>query len=97
MHIDYAYEKELKAKFVTENMRKIGGFSLSDYTFDGIIGADGCLAYRNKAQFPVAKINGKVTCGFYSKKSHNIVPCNTCDIQHPDINAAVRLFFNYAN
>lgn len=97
MHIDYGYQKELKAKFVTENMRKIGGFSLSDYTFDGIIGADGCLAYRNKAQFPVAKINGKVTCGFYSKKSHNIVPCNTCDIQHPDINAAVRLILDYAN
>lgn len=97
MHIDYGYQKKLKAKFVTENMRKIGGFSLSDYTFDGIIGADGCLAYRNKAQFPAAKINGKVTCGFYSKKSHNIVPCNTCDIQHPDINAAVRLILDYAN
>lgn len=49
-----------------------------------ILGMEDCLAYRNKAQFPVGKDkNGKIVTGFYAGHSHVIIPSTTCAIQAP--------------
>ncbi len=49
-----------------------------------ILGMEDCLAYRNKAQFPVGKDkNGKIVTGFYAGHSHAIIPSTTCAIQAP--------------
>ena len=82
MHIDYEYQLKLKKSFVTGNMQRIGGYAADEYSFEGIFGAKNTLSYRNKAQFPVGIQNQKAVCGFYSKKSHDIVACNNCLIQN---------------
>ena len=97
MHIDYAYQLELKKNFVKSNMSRIGGISENEYEFEGIIPANSIYAYRNKAQFPVGKNGRKTVCGFYSKRSHEIVACDNCLIQSDDINRAVELVLEYAD
>ncbi|WP_105956338.1 23S rRNA (uracil(1939)-C(5))-methyltransferase RlmD [Apilactobacillus quenuiae] len=45
--------------------------------------------YRNKAQIPVKKINGKLETGFYRKHSHDLVPIEDFYIQDPEIDKAI--------
>lgn len=97
MHIDYNTQKEIKSNIVLNNIQRLGSVAENEYTYEEIIGADHIYGYRNKAQFPIGKSEGKIICGFYSKRSHNIVPCNNCLIQNPRINKAVELFLEYAN
>ena len=97
MHIDYAYQLKLKENFVKNNMSRIGGILEDEYEFEGIISADDAFGYRNKAQFPVGKFGKKTVCGFYEKRSHEIIPCDNCLIQSDDINRAVSLVLEYAN
>lgn len=95
MHIDYSHQKELKSNFVYNNLTRLGG--AENFEYEEIIGAENVLNYRNKAQFPIGLKNGKIVCGFYSKKSHDIVPCASCLIQDESINLAVENFLEYAN
>lgn len=53
--------------------------------------------YRNKAQFPVGRKDDKAIIGFYAKRSHDIVDCESCKIQHnvcDEITKAVRDFID---
>src|SRR5690625_718703 len=45
--------------------------------------------YRNKAQIPVREIEGKLTTGFYKKRSHDLIPIEDFVIQHPKIDQAI--------
>ena len=40
--------------------------------------------YRNKAQFPVGyDKEGNLITGFYAGRTHHIIDCTHCMIQHP--------------
>ena len=95
MHIDYNHQKVLKSNIVYNNLVRLGG--IKDFEYEEILGAQNIYNYRNKAQFPIGKLKGKTMCGFYTKKSHDIIPCNFCHIQKEDINAVVNAFLEYAN
>ena len=95
MHIDYSHQKSIKSNIVYNNLTRLGG--AENFEYEEIIGAENILNYRNKAQFPLGKLKGKTVCGFYSKKSHDLVPCTTCLIQDENINLAVGKFLEYAN
>ncbi len=95
MHIDYTHQKEIKSNTVFNNLVRLG--DAKDFQYEEIIGAHNIYGYRNKAQFPIGKVKGKIVCGFYSKKSHDIIPCTQCMIQNDDINKAVGAFLEYAN
>lgn len=82
-HVAYLAQLRYKTNLVQESMRRIGGV---DTKVDDIIGAKDPLWYRNKAQFPVRNVDGKIQIGFYARNSHNVVPCVECNIQHPKIN-----------
>lgn len=77
-----SYEKQLniKKKIVRDNLVRIGG--LHDILIHDVIGMELPERYRNKAQFPLRNKNGNIGIGFYQKKSHEIVQCNSCIIQH---------------
>ncbi len=47
------------------------------------MGMDEPWFYRNKVQFPVQIISGKLLIGFYAKRSHRIIETSTCYIQDP--------------
>lgn len=81
-HINYKKECEIKRTQVENSFRRIGGL---DTPINEIIGAKSVDFYRNKAQIPVGvDREGNVICGYYTKSSHRIVPCNNCRL-HPSI------------
>ena len=84
-HLTYPFQLEAKASFVEESLLRIGKIELSK----SIV----CEAspkiwnYRNKASFPVKNINGKVSLGFYSTSSHDLVAIDSCSIIHERLNS----------
>lgn len=73
-----------------ESAEAFDGVVMKDVTekskpqFLPIVGMEDCLAYRNKAQFPVGRDkNGKIVTGFYAGHSHAIIPSDFCAIQAP--------------
>jgi 23S rRNA (uracil1939-C5)-methyltransferase len=81
-HISYEAELKIKDGFVRDAFERIGGFR--DVKFEEICGCESPDRYRNKAQYPLAEMDGKAVCGFYSKRSHRVVPFTDCMLQ-PDI------------
>ena len=77
-HISYSAELEIKDKLVRDAFLRIGG--LGNISFEDICGGEPNF-YRNKAQYPVAEQCGKAVCGFYSKRSHRVVPFTGCKLQ----------------
>ncbi|MBR5437742.1 MAG: 23S rRNA (uracil(1939)-C(5))-methyltransferase RlmD, partial [Clostridia bacterium] len=52
--------------------------------------------YRNKAQIPVGiDRDGNLVTGFYSKRSHRIIPCEDCLLQMPDFRDIVKAVRKY--
>ncbi|MGN0572226.1 MAG: 23S rRNA (uracil(1939)-C(5))-methyltransferase RlmD [Candidatus Fimenecus sp.] len=57
--------------------------------------SDASERYRNKAQYPVTRENGKVKIGFYAPRSHRVIDCTDCRLQpaeFAEIVAAFRTF-----
>lgn len=80
-HIDYAAELSAKENFVRDAFERIGGLSIE---IEPIISTGRTERYRNKAQIPVAIQDGKPVCGFYSPRSHRVIPCADCRLE-PEI------------
>ena len=72
------YERELveKSGFVREAFRRIGGF---DIECEPVIPSPLTEAYRNKVEFAVGTDeDGKLFPGFYSEKTHQVIPVDNC-------------------
>ena len=82
-NVKYEEQLKIKKKMVVDNLERIGG--ISSISVNDVIGMETPYRYRNKAQFPVGQKNGKAIIGFFQKKSHEIVECESCILQH-DIN-----------
>ncbi|MGL5652083.1 MAG: 23S rRNA (uracil(1939)-C(5))-methyltransferase RlmD [Paraclostridium sp.] len=82
---ELVYQKQLdiKTNEVKQTISRIG--KLNDTLVHPTLGMENPFRYRNKAQFPIQKINGKTAIGFYKKKSHDVIPTDKCIIQH-DVN-----------
>jgi len=78
-HMDYKAQLEFKTKLVRENLERLGG--LKDLPVLNTIGMHQPFNYRNKAQYPVATINGNVITGFYAARSHDVIHSEECRIQ----------------
>ncbi len=78
-HISYSDELSIKQNLVSDAFKRIGGFS--EINIATIEGSPSENAYRNKAQYPVALQDGKAVCGFYSKRSHRVIPYTDCKLQ----------------
>ena len=87
--LDYKKDKVLQA------LRRIGGFE--DIEIDSVTGSNPCYRYRNKAQFPVALINGKVSAGFYAPHSHRVVENPDCPLQDSRTNEIINAVCDWAN
>ena len=77
-HISYAEELRVKQEAVEASFRRIGKLTVE---YEPILGCDRTDHYRNKAQYPVAEQNGRAVCGFYSRRSHRVVPHTDCLLQ----------------
>lgn len=81
--LDYKEQLNVKTNEVKQVINRIG--KLDDVIIHPALGMEHPFRYRNKAQFPIQKVNGMPVIGFYKKKSHEIIPTDQCIIQH-DVN-----------
>ncbi|MEG1410008.1 MAG: 23S rRNA (uracil(1939)-C(5))-methyltransferase RlmD [Terrisporobacter sp.] len=81
--LDYKEQLNVKTNEVKQVISRIG--KLDDVVIHDALGMEEPFRYRNKAQFPIQKVNGVPVIGFYKKKSHDIIPTDQCIIQH-DVN-----------
>ncbi|MCR4616384.1 MAG: 23S rRNA (uracil(1939)-C(5))-methyltransferase RlmD [Clostridiales bacterium] len=87
--IDYNAELEIKQRQVADNFKRIGGL---DVEVDPIIPSPSAERYRNKAQYPVGKVNGSVAIGFYAPMSHRIIDCTDCILQPEEFREITEIF-----
>lgn len=85
-HLKYDKQLEFKHNQVVTDMEKIG---LKNVTVNDTVGMESPFNYRNKAQVPVRQINGKLTTGFYRRRSHDLVPMENFLIQDVKIDAEI--------
>lgn len=84
-HISYEAELRSKEGFVRDAFARIGGLSPEIIP---IRGSENPGEYRNKLQMPVSKQDGKTVCGFFSERSHRVIPVEKCALQ-PEIFADI--------
>lgn len=87
-HISYEAELRAKQGFVQDAFTRLGGLSPE---FLPIQGSESPEGYRNKLQMPVSKQDGRTVCGFYSERSHRVVPVEKCALQ-PELFAEITRF-----
>ena len=81
--LDYKEQLNVKTNEVKQVISRIG--KLEDVVIHPALGMEEPFRYRNKAQFPIQRVDGTPVIGFYKKKSHDIIPTDQCIIQH-DVN-----------
>lgn len=78
LHLNYESELKFKLKMVNETFSRLGHL---DFKFNEILGCKNELSYRNKVQIPFKMKNGKVICGFFQRKSHEIIEFKKCYLE----------------
>ena len=76
-NISYADEAELKEEGVR---RLFSTASLAGISTAPVTVSPSETRYRNKAQYPVALINGEYKVGFFAPKSHRVTPVEDCPL-----------------
>ncbi|MBC1727550.1 23S rRNA (uracil(1939)-C(5))-methyltransferase RlmD [Listeria seeligeri] len=86
-HLSYVGQLAFKRNQVEETMKRIGKLNVE---VKETLGMENPWRYRNKSQVPVGFVNGKLTAGFYQKRSHEIIDMSTCLIQSEQGDFAVQ-------
>ena len=86
-HLAYSAQLSFKADQVKNVMQRIA--KLPEVPVLDTIGMSNPWGYRNKAQIPVRKIEGKLETGFFRKNSHQLIPLEHFYIQDPKIDDAI--------
>lgn len=95
LHLDYSAQLEYKKNMVIETIKRIG--HIDNFIFEEIVGMEDPYYYRNKVQMPFGFSNGKVICGYYKKKTHEVVPIKKCYLQSDEITDMVNFIKNIVN
>ena len=96
---EYAYEAQLKWKrrHVEETLSRIGGVTEPEVL--PVIGMEHPFRYRNKAQFPVARVpgpgGGRPAAGFYAGRTHSLIEVKDCLITGERCAAVLRAVLSY--
>ncbi|KAA9185547.1 23S rRNA (uracil(1939)-C(5))-methyltransferase RlmD [Enterococcus durans] len=86
-HLKYEQQLQFKQKQIQNVMTKIA--KMPEVEILPTIGMENPLAYRNKAQIPVRRIDGRLATGFYKKNSHELIEIDDFYIQDPAIDQAI--------
>lgn len=95
MHYRYNYQLAFKKQMVIDTLLRLGG--LSNIKVSDVVGMDEPYYYRNKVQVPYANKNDAVICGFYKKRTHEIIPFEECFIQEQVSTEIVKTVRDLAN
>ncbi len=80
-NIKYEHELVLKRDYVKFAFKKAG---LPEVTVLDTAHTERVTGYRNKGQYPVREVKGRVRAGFFAAKTHDLIPCEDCLLQ-PEI------------
>ena len=94
MHLDYKQQLIYKKKMVEETIKRIG--HIDEIKVEEIVGMEQPYFYRNKVQMPFS-YNKKAICGYYKKKSHEVVPIDKCYLQPDEITEMIKFIRNICN
>lgn len=92
-HMEYNAQLTFKTKLVKDNLERIGG--LKNIIVHDAIGMQRPLNYRNKAQYPVAAVNGNIISGFYAARSHDVIDSKECGIQDVESDKVRKFIMQY--
>ena len=92
-NIKYEHELALKRDYVKNAFRKagLGAVDVSDTAHTGRV-----ICYRNKAQYPVREVKGRIRAGFFAAKTHDLIPCEDCLLQPIVFGEIVRFVVDFA-
>lgn len=91
MPMAYPAQLEFKRRLVQQALERIGGLDPGQLEVRPTIGMKVPWAYRNKAQYPVARgADGRVVVGFFRRGTHQVVPIDDCAVAHPTLVALAR-------
>jgi 23S rRNA (uracil1939-C5)-methyltransferase len=79
-HVVYNEQLILKRQTVVDAVTRIG--KLTDIQIHPTIGAKDSWYYRNKMQFPIGTVKGKIAVGCFAQGTHAIINTEHCFIQH---------------
>lgn len=86
-HLSYEKQLAFKQKQVENVLTRVA--KMPEINVLPTLGMEQPFGYRNKAQIPIRKIEGKLTTGFYRKNSHQLVAIEDFYIQDPVIDQAI--------
>lgn len=91
-----AYQKTLEYKLKTTNntLKRIGKV---DFEIKEILGMAEVFPYRNKVQIPVTSVDNKLVCGYFERRTHNIIPFKTCLLQSKQVDEIIIFIKNIFN
>lgn len=87
-HLNYEQQLLSKQKQVENVMSKIA--KMPEVDILPTIPMENPVGYRNKAQIPVRRMDGRLATGFYKKNSHELVEIEDYYIQDPAIDEAIK-------
>ncbi len=92
-HITYQAELSVKEGWVSDALTRIGGFR---HPVLPILPSPLADEYRNKAQYPIGRDSaGRAFCGFYARRTHDIIPGEGCLLQPPVFGQIARTVCRY--
>ncbi|MBA3926930.1 23S rRNA (uracil(1939)-C(5))-methyltransferase RlmD [Listeria rustica] len=83
-HLAYPEQLQMKKDLIVQSIEKHTRFHLEQIKIRDTIGMGNPWGYRNKSQFQVREIDDVVEAGLFGAESHELVPIETCIVQHPD-------------
>ncbi len=95
LHMDYNSQLKMKKKMVEDSIKHIG--KIDNFNIEEVIGMENPYYYRNKIQMPFSYFNGKTQCGYYQKRSHQIISIKDCILQPKEVTELIIFIRNLCN
>jgi 23S rRNA (uracil1939-C5)-methyltransferase len=92
-HAAYPAQLALKRRMLVETLRSVAGLEVGGPL---VLGCALPLGYRNRGQYPVARLERRVVTGFFAARSHDVVPVEACAIHDPRVDDAVGVVRRWA-
>ncbi len=93
-HFNYPDQLKAKQAFVENALQHVGHLKAAHVL--PVIKAVPNQGYRHKIQIPFQQIDGQLAAGFYSKKTHRVVPIEECPVQPGLGNKIFKTFLSLA-
>ncbi|WP_125714765.1 23S rRNA (uracil(1939)-C(5))-methyltransferase RlmD [Companilactobacillus kedongensis] len=72
-HIKYEDQLKFKADILRESLEKYKPYAYEKYNIKPTVASVQQEKYRNKAQFPIQEVDGKILCGLYKNGTQTLV------------------------